>query len=164
MDFKLRGIIVPIVTPFDGVGNIDTVAVTRLVDYLIERGIAGLFPGGTTGEGFLLSLDERRQLGEAVVAAADGRVPVIVHAGAATTGDAVVLTRHALSVGAQAVAVIPPFVYHYGDEALLRHFVAVAESVPELPFYLYNFPAICNNTLTTELVQHIMREAPMSWG
>ncbi len=160
MEFKVRGIIVPIVTPFDGAGNVDTVGVTRLVDYLIDRGIAGLFSGGTTGEGFLLSLDERRQLAEGVVAAADGRAPVIVHAGAASTPDAVALSRHAQAVGAQAVAVIPPFVYRHSEAGLLRHFVAVAASVPELPVYLYNFPAICNNTLTVELVQQIMEEAP----
>ena len=58
------------------------------------------------------------------------------------------------------MAVIPPFVYRHSEAGLLRHFVAVAASVPELPVYLYNFPAICNNTLTVELVQQIMEEAP----
>ena len=82
---KIRGVIVPLLTPFDAAGRLDTEAMTRLVNFLISRGVSGLFPGGTTGEGPLLSMEERLALAEAVVAAADGRVPVIIHTGAITT-------------------------------------------------------------------------------
>lgn len=160
MSFKLQGVIVPMVTPFDDRGQLDLAAIPQLVDHLIGCGVAGLFPGGTTGEGFLLNLDERRQLAATVVQAAAGRVPVIVHTGTPITAETLALTQHAQSVGAQAVAILPPYVYHHADAALLRHYVTIANSVPDLPIYLYNFPAISHNTLTTELILTLRAAAP----
>lgn len=164
-NFKLRGVVVPLVTPLTQSDSIDTSAVDTsavecLVNFHIERGVAGFFPAGTTGEGFLLSLDERRHLAEAVVDATAGRIPVIVHAGTPTTADTVSLAQHAQGIGASAIAVIPPYVYSHKGETLLRHFVTVAQSVPDLPVYLYNFPGISNNTLSTDLVLAMMQEAP----
>lgn len=164
MDFRLQGIIVPIVTPFTADGELDTGAVKPLVDYLIARGVSGLFPGGTTGEGFLLSFAERKKLAEAVVDAAAGRARVVVHAGTTTTADTLDLTLHAHAVGADAVAIIPPFVYHHSDAALLQHYKSVAQCVPEFPIYLYNFPAISNNALSADLILSLMNEAPNVLG
>jgi dihydrodipicolinate synthase/N-acetylneuraminate lyase len=94
MNFKVQGVIVPIITPFSPDGELNTAAVKPLVDYLIDRGVQGLFPAGTTGEGALLTFTERQQLAEAVVDAADGRVPVIIHAGATTTRATQELVHH----------------------------------------------------------------------
>jgi dihydrodipicolinate synthase/N-acetylneuraminate lyase len=160
MTLQLKGVIVPIVTPFDSAGKLDVAAVRPLVDYLIGGGVAGLYPGGTTGEGFLLSLGERRELAEAVVKASGGRVPVIVQTGCITTAETVELTQHARSIGADGAAMIPPYVYRHSDTALLDHYTAVALSVPELPLLLYNFPAISNNTLTVDLVLKLREHAP----
>lgn len=160
MNFRMEGVIVPIVTPFDAAGELDLAATKHLVDYLIERGVHGLFPAGTTGEGALLTMDERKRLAEAVVNAAAGRVPVIIHAGAITTRATQDLVHHAQAIGAQAAAIIPPFVYRHRDEALLAHYVTVAHSAPDFPLYLYNFPAVSNNTLTFELVMAIVAQAP----
>lgn len=160
MSFRLHGIIVPIVTPFNRQGQIDTAALKQLVDHLIAHGVAGLFPGGTTGEGFLLNLDERRQLAETVIEAAAGRVSVILHTGTPTTADTLALTEHAQTAGADAVAILPPYVYHHADETLLRHYTTVAHAVPEFPIFLYNFPAISHNTLSAELILKLIEEAP----
>lgn len=160
MNFKLQGVVVPIMTPFDAAGEFDPTATKRLVNYLIKRGVHGLFPCGTTGEGFLLSLDERRRVAETVIDAASGRIPVIIHSGAANTADTLALTTHANAAGADAVAVIPPFVYHHCDAALMKHYLTVANSVPDLPVLLYNFPAISNNTFTFDLVMALREEAP----
>ena len=122
MSFKVKGVIVPLLTPFDEQGKVHTTATRQLIEFLIERGIHGLFPGGTTGEGPLLTIQERRQLAETVVEAVDGRVPVIVHTGAITTAETLQLTQHAQAIGAQAAAMIPPYYYHHSDEALFRHF------------------------------------------
>jgi 4-hydroxy-tetrahydrodipicolinate synthase len=157
---KIKGVIVPPVTPFNAQGQIDLAAIKRLVDFLIERGIHGLFPGGTTGEGALLSIAERRQLAETFVAAADGRVPVIVHTGAITTGDTIDLTRHAQAIGAQAAAMIPPYFYHHRDEALQCHFETVAQQVPDFPIYLYNNPSVAGNNLSTPLVTQLLERCP----
>jgi 4-hydroxy-tetrahydrodipicolinate synthase len=157
---KIKGVIVPPVTPFNAQGQIDLAAIKRLVDFLIERGIHGLFPGGTTGEGALLSIAERRQLAETFVAAADGRVPVIIHTGAITTGDTIDLTRHAQAIGAQAAAMIPPYFYHHRDEALQCHFETVAQQVPDFPIYLYNNPSVAGNNLSTPLVTQLLERCP----
>jgi 4-hydroxy-tetrahydrodipicolinate synthase len=160
MNPKIRGVIVPPITPFNAQGQVDPAAIKRLVDFLIERGIHGLFPGGTTGEGPLLSISERRQLAETFVAAADGRVPVIIHTGAITTADTVDLTCHAQAIGAQAAAILPPFYYHHRDEVLQCHFETVAQQVPDFPLYLYNNPPVTGNNLSTPLVMQLLERCP----
>lgn len=160
MNLKVKGVIVPLLTPFDEQGGINTGAIKQLVEFLIERGIHGVFPGGTTGEGPLLTTQERRQLAEAVVEAVDGRIPVIVHTGAITTREAIELTQHARDIGAQAAAIIPPYFYHHSDEGLLRHFESVAQQVPDFPIYLYNNPAVSGNHTSAELVARLVECCP----
>jgi 4-hydroxy-tetrahydrodipicolinate synthase len=160
MHLKIKGVIVAPITPFNAQGQIDPAAIRRLVDFLIERGIHGLFPGGTTGEGPLLSIAERRQLADTFVAAADGRVPVIVHTGAITTADTIDLTRHAQAIGAQAAAMTPPYFYHHRDEVLQCHFETVAEQVPDFPLYLYNNPPVTGNNLSKPLVTQLLERCP----
>jgi 4-hydroxy-tetrahydrodipicolinate synthase len=159
MSFKVKGVIVPLLTPFDEQGKIHTTATKQLIEFLIERGIHGLFPGGTTGEGPLLTIQERRQLAETVVEAADGRVPVIVHTGAITTAETLELTQHAQAVGAQAAAMIPPYYYHHSDEALFRHFQLIATQTPHFPIYLYNYP-VAGNHLSVDLIARLVECCP----
>lgn len=160
MNNKICGVIVPVLTPFDAQGKLDTGALAALVEYLIERGVHGLFPGGTTGEGPLLSLDERKTLAATVVDVAAGRVPVIIHTGAITTAATIELTAHAQAVGAYAAAVMPPFYFRHSDAALMTHYLAVTQAAPNFRFYLYNFPFVSNNTLSFELVTALMAKAP----
>ena len=164
MELKIKGVIVPILTLYHPSEGVDRPAMQALVDFLIGRGIHALFPGGTTGEGPLLSLAERMKLAEICVEAARGRVPVIVHTGALTTADTVALTRHARSAGAQAAAIMPPFFYHHTDPGLIRHYEAVAEQAADFPLYLYNYPAVANNTLTADLVTELVRRIPSLVG
>jgi dihydrodipicolinate synthase/N-acetylneuraminate lyase len=161
---KIQGVIVPFLTPFDGRGEVDLPAVRPTVDFLIERGVAGLFPGGTTGEGPLLAAQERRQLAEAVVEAAGGRVPVIVHVGAISTPETAELARHAQATGADAVAIVAPYYYSYGDEALFRHFEQVAAQVPNLPIYLYHNPFVGRSRLTVALFTRLVAEVSNMTG
>ena len=160
MSGKVCGVIVPVLTPFDDEGKLDRSALAALVDYLIERGVHGLFPGGTTGEGPLLTIDERKTLAATVVEVAAGRVPVIIHTGAITTAATIELTRHAQAVGASAAAVMPPFYFRHSDAALMTHYLAVTQAAPDFRFYLYNFPFVSNNTLTFEFVTALMAHAP----
>lgn len=159
MSFKVKGVIVPLLTPFDAQGNIHTTATKQLIEFLIERGIHGLFPGGTTGEGPLLTIQERRQLAETVVETADGRVPVIVHTGTLTTAQALELTQHAQAIGAQAAAIVPPYYYRHSDEALFRHFQLIATQTPDFPIYLYNYP-VAGNHLSVELIARLVECCP----
>lgn len=157
---KIKGVIVPLLTPFDDRGQIDAAAVLKLVDFLIVRGVKGLFPAGTTGEMPLLTTEERLRLAELVVEAANGRIPVIIHTGSASTQQTVHLTRHAQQIGAQAAALIPPYYYRYGDEALFAHFATVAAEVPDFPIYLYDNPAVAGNTIAFHLIQRLVDGHP----
>ncbi len=161
MNLDIKGVIVPIITPFDSQGHIDSNAVKKLVNYLIERGVKGLYPAGTTGEGPLLTFSERCLLAEVVVEAAAGRIPVIVHTGAITTAETTKLTQHAQQIGAQAVAIIPPYFFGHGDEALFQHFATVANQVPDFPIYLYNNPGVGNkNLFSVDLVSRLVESCP----
>lgn len=161
MNFKVNGVIVPMLTPFDEQGRLNPNATTQLTNFLINKGVAGLFPAGTTSEGPLLSITERRQVAEIVVKSSAGRVPVIVHTGAITTGETIELTQHAQQIGADAAAIIPPFYFRYSDDALFHHYAAVAQAVPDFPIYLYNNPGVGNNNrLSLPLVQRLLDACP----
>ncbi len=149
---KITGVIVPMLTPFTDDDRVDRNGIEALVDFLIERGIAGLFPLGTTGEGPLLTTAERQQAAVWVIQHTNQRVPVIIHTGAITTSEAITLTRSARDAGADAAAVVPPYFYKLSDDALFEHYAAIARAVPDFPVYLYNNPGVTPNVLSTELV------------
>jgi dihydrodipicolinate synthase/N-acetylneuraminate lyase len=130
------------VTPLrDRGAALDEEAFTPYVDFLVDGGLDGMLALGTTGEGILLSSEERKRAAELFVAAARGRFQVAVHCGAQTTAATVELARHAAEVGADAVAVIGPPYFALDEEALYRHFAAAADAARPLPFYLYEFKA-----------------------
>lgn len=160
----IRGVIVPTVTPMKDDGAINPDVMKPLADYLIANGVAGLFPIGTTGEGPLLTVDERKTIAQATVKAVDGRVPVIIHTGAITTTETIDLTAHAKSIGADAVAVVAPFYFGHSDAALMTHFEAVLDAVPDMPMYLYNFPGVSNNTLSLDIVTRLAKHHEMVVG
>jgi dihydrodipicolinate synthase/N-acetylneuraminate lyase len=158
--FQLRGVYVPLLTPFQPDGELDPPALERLVEYVLAAGVHGLFVGGTTGEFALLSTAERQRMAEVVVARAAGRVPVVVHAGAPSTREAIQLARHAQSIGAPAVAVVAPYFFPLADEALVAHYVAVSAAVPRLPVLLYNIPQRTGNALLPHVAAEIVRRCP----
>lgn len=153
---KIKGVIVPLLTPFTESGAVDAAAIGPVVDYLIARGVHGLFPLGTTGEGPLMTNDERKIIAEAVIDAAAGRIPVIIHTGAINTQDTIDLTQHAYEKGASGAAIIPPFYFLYKEAAIEAHYAAVAEAVPDFPIYLYDNPPVVNgNHITAGMVRRL---------
>jgi dihydrodipicolinate synthase/N-acetylneuraminate lyase len=120
--------------------------------------VHALFPCGTTGEGLLMTIQERKQFLETVVRAAGKRVKVIAHAGCLDTASAVDLTRHAAEAGAVAAAVVTPGFYAYDDAALFRHFKTVAQAAPSLPIFLYNIPGCARNLLSPDLIIALAQE------
>ena len=160
MQFHMRGVYVPLVTPFDAAGDLDPRALQRLVDYLIEAGVHGLFPGGTTGEFPLLTTDERKRVAETVVASAAGRVPVVVHAGAPSTRAAIDLAQHARQIGADAVAVVAPYYYPLPDDAVVAHYVDVCAAVSDYPVLLYNIPQRTGNAVLPRIAAEIVSRCP----
>jgi dihydrodipicolinate synthase/N-acetylneuraminate lyase len=140
---KLFGVTVAMVTPFDEKGQIMESSVRELVDFLIGKGVNGLYPGGTTGEMYLLTVPERKRLAEIVVKQAAGRVNVFIHVGAMAEKDTVELAQHASQIGADGIGVVTPSFFTTGARELEEYFVAIANSVPaNFPMYVYNIPQL----------------------
>jgi dihydrodipicolinate synthase/N-acetylneuraminate lyase len=134
----LYGTVPAAVTPLrDDGSSIDADVIAPYLDFLIDHGATGVLAMGTTGEGILLGLDERRAVMEAFVAGARGRIPVAVHCGAQTTAHSVALAEHAAATGAAAVAVIGPPYFKLDAEGQRRHLGAVARACHPTPFYVY---------------------------
>jgi dihydrodipicolinate synthase/N-acetylneuraminate lyase len=152
----LRGDLAAAITPLrDGGAALDEDAFAPYVDFLVEGGLDGVLALGTTGEGILLSTEERRRAADLFISAAGGRFQVAVHCGAQTTADTVALARHAVEAGADAVAVIGPPYYAFDEEALYRHFAAAAEAAEALPFYLYEFKARTGYSIPLSVIERL---------
>ncbi len=153
---ELRGAIAASVTPLrDGGRYVDWDAFAPLVGSLVAGGVDGLLACGTTGEGVLLTIDERRRIAESFLTARPDGFQVAVHAGAQTTADTVALAAHALEIGADAVAVIGPPYFPLDTEELTRHFVQVANACDPLPFYLYEFAGRSGYAIPIDVIVHV---------
>lgn len=159
---KLKGIITAPVTPFnpDGSELANESVFTSYFDFLLSRGMNGLLIGGTTGEAPLLTLAERKTLAERAIGIISHTIPVIINTGCISTAETVELSRHAASVGAEAIAVITPFFFQYNPVSMERHFRSVAESVPSLPVYLYYLPEFTHNDISAELLRKLLTSCP----
>ena len=153
-DISRRPLIVAAVTPLTPGGSaVDEVAIAGYVAFLESHGADGVFACGTTGEGVLLTVDERRRTAESFRSAVSG--VLVVHAGAQTTADTCALAGHAVEIGADAVAVIPPPYYALDADALTAHFVAAARACAPLPFYCYAFTARSGYPLPPDVIRRI---------
>jgi dihydrodipicolinate synthase/N-acetylneuraminate lyase len=155
----LQGALAAAVTPLRG-GAFDEDAVEPYVDFLAGHGLDGILALGTTGEGVLFSLEERREIASAFVDAARDRLQVAVHAGAQSTADTVALAQHAAVIGANAVAVIGPPYFALDEEELLAHFAAAAEACSPLPFYVYEFSARSGYAVPLPVLERLRERAP----
>jgi 4-hydroxy-tetrahydrodipicolinate synthase len=135
---RIKGSITALITPFRN-GDVDEAGFKRFVEWQIAEGTQGLVPCGTTGESPTLSHAEHMRVVELCVETARGRVPVIAGAGSNSTREAIELTRHAKSVGADAALTVTPYYNKPTQEGVYRHFAAIAEAV-DIPLILYNIP------------------------
>ncbi len=141
----------------DGGSALDEDAFAPLIEFLAAGGLDGVLTLGTTGEGLLLSVEERRRAVELFLG---GALDVIVHAGAQTTADTVVLSAHAADAGAAGVAVIGPPYFQLDESALLAHFVAAAHACAPLPFYVYEFERASGYAVSLEVLDRLAEQAP----
>ena len=157
----IKGALAAAVTPLrDGGRLLDEDAFPALAEFLAASGLDGILAMGTTGEGILLSSDERRRVTDLFVAACSGRLDVAVHCGAQTTADTVALAEHAASAGADAVAVIGPPYFQLDDAALLAHFAAAAAACAPTPFYVYEFAKVSGYAVPVPVVERLREAAP----
>jgi len=157
----IKGTLAAAATPLrDGGRALDEAAFGPLVDFLVRADLDGLLALGTTGEGILLSVAERRRVAELFMEAAAGRVDVAVHCGAQSTADTVALADHAAELGVAGVAVIAPPYFQLDDRALLEHFAAAAASCAPAPFYVYEFAATSGYAVPPHVVVQLRHRAP----
>ena len=156
---RLHGAIAAAVTPLtDGGRALDPDSFAPLVAFLADGGVDGLLACGTTGEGVLLTVDERRHVAEAFLAVRPEGFQIAIHAGAQTTRDTVALAAHAREVGADAVAVIAPPYFPLGSRELFDHFRSAAAACDPLPFYVYEFAARSGYAIPVDVVEQLRRE------
>lgn len=152
-----HGVFPALITPFTEDGSaIDTDALAAIVDRLIGAGVAGLIPGGSTGEFTTLTHEERLQLIEATSEAAAGRVPVVAGTGALSTRETVELSVRAEAAGAAAVMIVPPFYEALSWRELFAHYAAVADTI-DIPIMYYNLPSASGIRLTAVQFRELQR-------
>src|SRR6266498_4185684 len=157
----LRGAIAAAVTPLRDAGEaLDEDAFGPYVDFLAASGLDGLLALGTTGEGFLLPVEQRMRAAQLYVEAAQSRLAVAVHCGAQSTWETVELAAHAAEGGANAVAVIAPPYFALDEDELFEHFAAAARACEPLPFYVYEFAARSGYAVPTEVLLRLRDAAP----
>jgi dihydrodipicolinate synthase/N-acetylneuraminate lyase len=156
----LKGAIAAAVTPLiDGGRALDEDAVGPLVRFLADGGVDGLLACGTTGEGVLLSVDERRRAAERFLGARPEGFLIAVHAGAQSTADTVELATHAKEIGADAVAVIAPPYFPLDEAAVVAHLRSAAEACTPLPFYVYEFAARSGYAIPVRAIERLREQA-----
>jgi 4-hydroxy-tetrahydrodipicolinate synthase len=155
LTMELRGCYTALVTPFAD-GQIDYQALTRLVEEQVAGGIDGIVPMGTTGESPTLDFDEHPQVIASVIEAVAGRCQTIAGTGGNSTAEAVRLTRHAASIGADATLQVTPYYNKPSQEGLYRHFMQVADE-GGLPVVLYNVPGRSSCEIAVDTVVRLAK-------
>lgn len=135
----IYGIIPAVVTPFDNDEKVNEKAFRNIINYLISKGVHGLFVVGSQGEFFSLAMDEKKRLIDVAVEETNGRIAVMPNTGEITTRDSIELCKHAEKAGADAVSIITPFFITPSQDELFSHFKAICDSI-SIPVYAYNNP------------------------
>jgi len=160
MGKTIEGIIPAVVTPFDENENVDEAGFRRIINYLIESGVHGLFPVGSQGEFFSLTNEEKRRLMDIAVEEARGRVFVMPNTGAITTRESIELTQYAEKAGADCVSIITPFFISPNQEELYQHIKDICQSV-KIPVLCYNNPGRTGGVaLTPATLARLAEELP----
>lgn len=158
MALELHGVLCALLTPLTADGaQIDEAGLRELVEGTIQAGIHGLIPCGGTGEFASLSTKERKRVAEVVVDQARGRVPVVPHTGSTRTAVAIELSRHAESLGAAGVMVIPPYCEPMSLDEVYRYYQDISSAI-DIPIMVYNSPGCTGMNLTASFVARMGRE------
>jgi 4-hydroxy-tetrahydrodipicolinate synthase len=136
---RFRGIFTPNLVPLDEQGRIAEGELRRYTDWLIERGVHGLYPNGSTGEFTRFTPEERRRIIEIVVDQARDRVPVLAGAAEANARETLAACEHYATLGVRAVAIVSPFYYRLGPESVYAYFREIGGNTP-IDVTLYNIP------------------------
>lgn len=158
---KLYGVITAMTTPFDSSGNVDIKAIEALTNFLIDKGVNCLYPCGTTGEMFLMTVEERKLVAETIVNTASGRATVFIHTGAMQPDDTVELSLHAKEIGADGVGIVTPVYFSITDRGMVDYYKYVTSKLPDdFPVYTYVIPQLAGNDISPAVMNEIVKACP----
>ena len=152
-----KGCYVATLTPFDAADRLDDGVLRAHVEWLVENGVQGLCPAGTTGEFLYLTLEEKRRIVQETVRAAAGRVPVIAGVWGLRESETLTLAKAAEDAGAQGVFLPPPIYYPATDAAVFAHYAAV-HAATSLPVFAYNIPQYAANEVSLACLVRLFAE------
>ena len=154
---KYEGIFPALYACYDGEGAVSPEATRALTEYLIGKGIQGLYVGGSSGECIYQSVAERKLVLENVVAANRGRVVIIAHVACNNTADSMELAARAESLGVDAIAAIPPIYFHLPDRAVAKYWNDISSAAPNTDFIIYNIPQLAGVALSSGLLRTMLQ-------
>lgn len=163
MQPRLSGIIVPLATPFSKDGEkVEVAAYRRLIDAVVGSGVTAVIANAATGQFFSLSDAERSDVAAVAVEQVAGRVPILLGAGSASTHEAIRWTRHAKSLGAAGVMIMPPYYGPTPAAVAVRHYAAISDAC-DLPIMVYNAPYASHVLLMPDHIEEIVAAANVPW-
>ncbi|QMV43182.1 dihydrodipicolinate synthase family protein [Cohnella cholangitidis] len=148
---RFKGITVAMYSCYDEHGEVSKEAARKLARHYADIGVNGLYVGGSTGEGMLQSVEERKRTLEAVVDEVGNELTIVAHIGAPSTRDCIELAKHAEQVGAHAVSAVPAIYYRLSARSVEAHWQAIVDST-SLPFIIYHIPQTTGFQLSTALM------------
>ena len=154
---KYKGVIPAFYACYDSQGNVSAEGTKQLVEFLIEKGVKGLYVGGSSGECIYLSVEERKQTLEAVMEAAKGRITIIAHVACNNTKDSCELARHAEALGVDAIATIPPIYFKLPEKAIAKYWNDISAAAPDTDYIIYNIPQLAGVALTMSLFDEMLK-------
>ncbi|MBQ6927720.1 MAG: dihydrodipicolinate synthase family protein [Oscillospiraceae bacterium] len=154
---KYQGIFPAFYACYDDAGSISPERVRAFTEYLIGKGVTGLYVGGSSGECIYQSVAERKLLLENVMEAARGRITIIAHVACNNTADSRELAAHAESLGVDAIAAIPPIYFHLPPYAIAKYWNDISDAAPNTDFIIYNIPQLAGVALSSALLKEMLK-------
>jgi N-acetylneuraminate lyase len=154
---KYEGIIPAFYACYDAEGGINAEAVRKLTRWFIEKGVQGVYVGGSSGECIYQSVAERKLVLENVMAEGKGELTVIAHVACNNTADSRELAAHAESLGVDAIAAIPPIYFKLPPHAIAKYWNDISDAAPNTDFVIYNIPQLAGVSLTPALLREMLK-------
>lgn len=154
---KYHGIIPAFYACYDDEGNVSDERTKEFAEYLLNKGVKGLYVCGSSGECIYQSKEERKLILESVMEIARGKMTVIAHVACNNTKDSMELAAHAESLGADAIAAIPPIYFHLPEEAIAQYWNDISSAAPHTDFVIYNIPQLAGVSLTMPLFNEMLK-------
>ena len=154
---KYQGIIPAFYACYEDDGEISPERVETLTKHLIEKGVKGVYVGGSSGECIYQSVEERKIVLEHVMKAAEGKLTVIAHVACNNTSDSKKLAAHAQALGVDAIAAIPPIYFHLPEYAIAEYWNDISSAAPDTDFVIYNIPQLAGVALTMPLFREMKK-------